>query len=76
MSSDTIDAAAYYYQFRLTVYDNLFVGIVYGEGLGHSPLLLRFLSHAALHHRRLYCALRYLGLRLPVRLFVLSKERR
>ena len=23
----------YYYQYKLTVYDNLFVGIVYGEGL-------------------------------------------
>jgi hypothetical protein len=32
MSSTALDAAAYYYQYKLTVYDNLFVGIVYGEG--------------------------------------------
>jgi hypothetical protein len=31
MSSSALDAAAYYYQYKLTVYDNLFVGIVYGE---------------------------------------------
>ncbi len=30
--SDAPDVAAYYYQYKLTVYDNLFVGIVYGEG--------------------------------------------
>ena len=38
MSSDAPDLFAhteeYYYQYKLTVYDNLFVGIVYGEGLG------------------------------------------
>ena len=38
MSSDASDAAAlaavYYYDYKLTVYDSLFVGIVYGEGLG------------------------------------------
>ncbi|KAN0129144.1 hypothetical protein V8E53_013015 [Lactarius tabidus] len=30
MSSAPLDAAAYYYQYKVTVYDNLFVGIVYG----------------------------------------------
>ena len=38
MSSDASDAAAlaaaYYYEYKSTVYDNLFVGIVYGEVLG------------------------------------------
>ncbi len=32
MSSGAPDAAAYYLQYELTVYDNLCVGIVYGEG--------------------------------------------
>jgi hypothetical protein len=32
MSSDAPNVAAYYLQYELTVYDNLFVGIVYGEG--------------------------------------------
>ena len=34
MSSDAFDSntAFYYYQYKLAVYDNLFVGIVYGEG--------------------------------------------
>ena len=31
MSTDAPDLAAYYFQYKLTVYDNLFVGIVYGE---------------------------------------------
>lgn len=31
MSINAPDAAAYYFQYKLTVYDNLFVGIVYGE---------------------------------------------
>ena len=31
MSSVAPDVAEYYYQYKLTVYDNLFVGIVYGE---------------------------------------------
>ena len=50
MSSDAPDAAAYYYQYKSTVYDNLFVGIVYGEGLRYRdlPLLLQFLSRHAL----------------------------
>ncbi|KAF8266937.1 hypothetical protein EI94DRAFT_1802332 [Lactarius quietus] len=30
MSINAPDAAAYYFQYKLTVYDNLFVGIVYG----------------------------------------------
>ena len=39
MSSDTPDtvaefAAEYYEFYQLAVYENLFVGIVYGEGLG------------------------------------------
>ena len=36
MSSDAPSAADYYYQYKLTVYDNLFVGIVYGEGIDKS----------------------------------------
>jgi hypothetical protein len=31
MSVNVPDVAAYYFQYKLTVYDNLFVGIVYGE---------------------------------------------
>ena len=31
MSINAPDVAAYYFQYKLTVYDNLFVGIVYGE---------------------------------------------
>ncbi|KAN0129150.1 hypothetical protein V8E53_013021 [Lactarius tabidus] len=30
MSSTALDAASYYYQYKLAVYENLFVGIVYG----------------------------------------------
>ncbi|KAH9058116.1 hypothetical protein EDB87DRAFT_952879 [Lactarius vividus] len=30
MSSNALDVAEYYFQYKLTVYDNLFVGIVYG----------------------------------------------
>lgn len=31
MSVNVPDLAAFYFQYKLTVYDNLFVGIVYGE---------------------------------------------
>ena len=32
MSSAALDTAAFYYQYKVSVYDNLFVGMVYGEG--------------------------------------------
>ena len=76
MSNNASDAvffetpADFYYDYKLTVYDNLFVGIVYGEGLRlsirDSPLLLQCLSRYALRHRHLYRTLRYLGLYPPV----------
>ncbi len=47
MSSDVPDVAAflpsaYYDQYKLTVYDNLFVGIVYGEGQETRPCYSSF----------------------------------
>ena len=73
MSSLAPDAAEYYYQYKVTVYDNLFVGIVYGEGTRDPTLLVQFLSHYALHHRRLHRTLRHLGLRPLVR-FICAYE--
>ena len=38
MSSEIPDsatlAAVYYFEYKLAVYENLFVGIIYGKGLG------------------------------------------
>lgn len=42
MSSDALDNAAFYFQYKLTVYCNLFVGIVYGEGQVTRRCCLRF----------------------------------
>ena len=64
MSSDAPDAAAFYFQFKLTVYDNLFVGIVYGEGQDTGRWYSSFLS--TLPRRCLYRILRYLGPHPPV----------
>ena len=74
MSSLAPDAAEYYYQYKVTVYDNLFVGIVYGEGTRDPTLLVQFLSHYALHHRRLHRTLRHLGLRPLVRFIYAPKK--
>ena len=73
MSSDALDVAAYYLQYKLTVYDNLFVGIVYGEG--QDTLLPQLLTHCTLPRRGLYRALRHLGLHPPVS-FVFTFERK
>ena len=62
------EAEIYYYLYKLGVYENLFVGIVYGEGQGACRCSLYFLSHSSLHYRRLYRTLRHLGLRPLVRL--------
>ncbi len=73
MSSDAPTAADYYFQYKLTVYDNLFVGIVYGEGQQTHRCHLKFLS-IVLPCRSLYRTLCRLGPHPPVRFIVLSKE--
>ena len=48
MSVNVPDVAAFYFQYKLTVYDNLFVGIVYGEEQAtrhcYSSLLAHFVA--------------------------------
>ena len=45
MSVNVPDVAAFYFQYKLTVYDNLFVGIVYGEEQATSHCYSSLLTH-------------------------------
>jgi hypothetical protein len=67
MDIDAPDLAAYYFQYKLTVYDNLFVGIVYGEERAARHCYSSFSTTVLFPHRHLYGTLRYLGLHPPVR---------
>jgi hypothetical protein len=54
MSSDPPDTNAYFFAYKTAVYDNLFVGIVYGRQSLPIPFLpLRAHELSVYHHRHL-----------------------
>ena len=54
MSSDPLDTNAYFFAYKTAVYDNLFVGIVYGmQSLPIDFLLLQGHGLSVYHHRHL-----------------------